>query len=69
MGGYRYGVGGETAGERTEMMELSVAVMTCSVPGIHELFGVIAFGTYARSLRDKHWVWRCTISITISGRI
>lgn len=69
MGGYRYGVGGETAGERTEMMGLSVAAMTCSVQGIHELFSVIAFGTHARSLRDKHWVWRYTISITISFRI
>jgi hypothetical protein len=69
MGGYRYGVGGEIAGERTEITGLFIMVMTCSVLGIHEWLDVIAFGSYARSLRDKRWVWRYTLSITISFRI
>lgn len=58
MGGCRYGVGGEIAGERTEMMGSSIVVMTCSVLDIHELFGVIACGSHARSIRDNRWVWR-----------
>ena len=58
MGGCRYGVGGEIAGERTEMMGLSIMVMTCSVLDIHDLFGVIARGSHARSTRDNPCVWR-----------
>jgi hypothetical protein len=42
MGGYRYRVKGEVACERPEMRSLCIVILTCSVLGIRELFGVLA---------------------------
>jgi zinc transporter ZupT len=50
MGRYCDGVGGEINSTGTEMRSLSIVIMTCFVTSIHEVFGGVAFGSYARSI-------------------